>query len=122
MVDERGNDIREMTTITARATEYTTPASMPALLPVNSGFTWCAELAVNGAARVRFEKPVIVWVDNFLGFDVGQAAPSGYYDRDKAVWTPSENGRVVRLQDESGDGVAVAYDADDDGRPGDRPG
>jgi hypothetical protein len=77
LVDEEGNDIHALTTITTRATEYTTPESMPAILPPTSAYTYCVELAVDGAQRVRFEKPVITWVDNFLGFDVGEVVPVG---------------------------------------------
>jgi hypothetical protein len=97
LVDEEGNDVHELTTLTTRATEFTTPESMPAILPPTSGYTYCAELTVDGAPRVRFEKPVITWVDNFIGFDVGEIVPAGYYDPDRGVWVPSDNGVVVRL-------------------------
>ncbi|MBN2688718.1 MAG: hypothetical protein JXR85_11155, partial [Deltaproteobacteria bacterium] len=97
LVDEDGNDIQALTSITVRATEFTTPRSMPAILPPNSAYTYCAELAVDGVTRVRFDKPVITWVDNFLGFDVGEIVPVGYYDRDRGVWVPSDNGGVVKL-------------------------
>jgi len=59
-VDEEGNEIHELTTITTRATEYTTPKSMPAILPPTSAYTYCVKLSVNGAQRVQFEKPVII--------------------------------------------------------------
>ena len=78
LMDENGNDVQELTTITTRATEYTTPESMPAILPPTSAYTYCAEFSADGAQRVRFEKPVITWVDNFLGFDVGEIVPVGY--------------------------------------------
>jgi RHS repeat-associated protein len=119
LVDENGNDVQELTTITTRATEYTTPESMPAKLPPTSGFTYCTELRVDGAERVRFEKPVIVWVDNFLGLPVGLIVPVGYYDRDRGVWVPDENGVVVALLDTDADGAVDALDADGDGRPDD---
>jgi len=119
LVDDEGNDIHELTTITTRATEFTTPESMPAILPPNSGYTYCAELNVDGAPRVRFDKPVITWVDNFLGFNVGEIVPVGYYDRDKGMWVASDNGVVVRLLDTDTDGVVDALDADGDGQPDD---
>ena len=119
LVDENGNDVQQLTTIATRTTEYTTPESMPAELPPTSAFTYCAELQVDGAERVRFEKPVIIWVDNFLNFPVGVAVPVGYYDRDKSVWVPLENGAVVQLLDTepagSPDGEVDALDADGDG-------
>ncbi len=113
-VDEYGNDMFELNTITTRATEYTTPESMPAVLPPTSAFTYCAELKVDGVERVRFDKPIVNYVDNFLGFDVGEIVPVGYYDRDRGVWVPSENGVVVKLLDTNSDGVVDALDADGD--------
>ncbi|RLB81142.1 MAG: sugar-binding protein, partial [Deltaproteobacteria bacterium] len=119
LVDENGNDAQELTTIITRATEYTTPESMPAVLPPTSAYTYCAELSVDGAQRVRFEKPVITWVDNFLGFNVGMIVPVGYYDRDRGVWVPSDNGVVVKLLDTDIDGIVDALDADGDDLPDD---
>jgi RHS repeat-associated protein len=119
LTDTAGNKTLELKSITTRATEYSTPESMPAKLPPSSAFTWCAELAVDGAERVQFEKPVAVWVENFLGFPVGEVVPVGYYDRDKAVWVPMKNGVVVELLDTDGDGVVDALDADGDGQPDD---
>jgi hypothetical protein len=58
---------------------------------------------------------VITWVDNFLGFDVGEIVPVGYYDRDRGVWVPADNGVVVSLLDENGDGGVDAVDKDGDG-------
>ncbi|MEN8246344.1 MAG: RHS repeat-associated core domain-containing protein [Thermodesulfobacteriota bacterium] len=114
-VDEHGNDIQELETITVRATEYTTLASMPAELPPNSAYTYCAEFSVDGARNVRFDKPVFAWVNNFLGFEVGEVVPAGFYDRDQGLWVPVDNGRVVRLLDMNGDGVSDALDADGNG-------
>jgi RHS repeat-associated protein len=119
LVDEQGNDVQQLTTITSRATEYPTPESMPAKLPPTSAFTYCAELSVDGAQRVRFDKPITTFIDNFLGFPVGSIVPVGYYDRDKGVWVPSENGVVVKLLDTDGNGEADALDSDGDGQPND---
>ncbi|MBW2662491.1 MAG: hypothetical protein JRD93_11000, partial [Deltaproteobacteria bacterium] len=119
LTDEQGNDIQELATITTRATEFTTPESMPAKLPPNSAYTYCVELSVDGSSRVRFEKPVITWVDNFLGFDVGSAVPVGCYDRDRGVWVPHENGVVVQLMDMDSNGIVDALDADGNGQPND---
>jgi RHS repeat-associated protein len=119
LADESGNRTMELKTIAVRATEYRSPESMPARLPATSAFTWCAEFSVDGAERVQFEKPVVVWVDNFLGFPVGEIVPVGYYDRDRARWLPMKNGRVVMLLDTDGDGRVDALDADGDGQPDD---
>ena len=118
-VDENGNDVQELSTITTRATEFATPESMPAKLPPNSAYTYCAELSVDEAERVRFDKPVVVWVDNFLGFEVGEIVPVGDYDRHRGVWVPEDNGVVVRLLDADGDGIVDALDADGDDLPDD---
>ncbi len=118
-VDKNGNKIRPLSTITTRATEYTTPESMPSVLPPNSAFTHCAELGVDGVERVQFDKPVIMYVDNFLNFPSGGIVPVGYYDRDKGKWIASENGTVVELLDIDSDGVVDALDSDGDGAPND---
>ncbi len=118
-VDSEGKVIGELTTIDVRATEYTTPQSMPAKLPPTSAYTYCVELSVDGTEGVRFEKPVAVWVDNFLGFDVGVPVPVGYYDRKRGVWVGVENGMVVKLLDTDGDGLVDAVDANGDGAPDD---
>ncbi|MHB8859985.1 MAG: NHL domain-containing protein [Thermoleophilia bacterium] len=112
--DASGNEI-ELTSITTRATEFATAESMPAKLPPNSAYTYCAELSVDGADKVRFQKPITVFVDNFLGFNVGEVVPVGYYDRDRGIWVPSNNGVVVRLLDTNGDGAVDAYDKTGDG-------
>ena len=119
LVDEDGNDVHELITITTRATEYTIPESMPAILPPTSAYTYCAELVVDGAQRVRFEKPVVIWVDNFLGFEVGEIVPVGYFDRDRGLWVPSDNGVVIRLLDTDTDGTVDALDVDGDHVPDD---
>ena len=119
LVDEDGNTLQELTTITTRATEFTTPESMPARLPPNSAYTYCVDLTVDGADRVKFQKPVITWVDNFLGFDVGMAVPVGTYDRDRGVWVPEKNAVVVKLLDTDTDGVVDALDANGDDQPDD---
>jgi len=119
LLDEQGKDVQTLNKVTVRATEYATPESMPAKLPPNSAYTYCSELQVDGAERVRFAKPVQLWVDNFLGFNVGEVVPVGYYDRDKAQWIPSDNGVVVRLLDSDSDGLVDALDSTGDGQPND---
>jgi len=123
-IDPQGNILQELDTISVRATEFPTPDSMPAKLPPNSAYTYCVELSVDGVERVLFNKPVVTWVDNFLGFAVGEPVPVGYYDREKVMsdctgdslgaWVPSENGIVVKLLDTDLDGVVDALDADGD--------
>ena len=123
-VDVDGDVILELPdTITVRATEYTVgengPKAMPAILPPTVAYTYCVELSVDGVERVQFDRPVITWVDNFLGFDVGMIVPVGYYNRDKGVWEPEDNGVVVKLLDTDSDGTVDALDATGDDNPDD---
>jgi len=118
-MDEKGQVMEELASVTTRATTYTTPESMPARLPPNSAYTYCVELSVDGAERIEFEKPVVVWVDNYLGFDVGEIVPVGSYDKDRGVWIPSDNGVVVLLLDTDNDGIVDALDANGDDQPDD---
>lgn len=112
--------------LTVRVTEYTQGAAdaktMPAALPPSSAFTYAAEFSADeadavGAASVTFSRPLFHYVENFLGFPVGKRVPTGYYDRARAVWVPSDDGRVVQVLSESA-GAAV-LDTDGDGRPDD---
>lgn len=97
---------RALSTLNVRATEYTVgangPQAMPAPLPPTSGYTYAVELSVDeamaaGAKEVTFNQPVIQYVENFLNFPVGQIVPAGYYDRQKAAWMPSDNGKVIKV-------------------------
>jgi RHS repeat-associated protein len=113
-----------MDTLHIRATEYTVGtnglAAMPATLPANVGYTYCVELSADeaiqaGAREVRFDRPLAFYVENFIGFPVGMAVPTGYYDRVRALWVPSPNGRVVQVT-----GILnnlAALDTDGDGAP-----
>ena len=69
--------------LTIRATEFTTPESMPAILPPTSAFTYCVELTIEeaeGAARVEFSPIMISVLSPFhrliLAF-FNMSAPSG---------------------------------------------
>ncbi len=95
-----------LTTLHVRATEYTVgpygPNAMPAELPPTIGYTYCVELGVDeadavGAKTVTFNQPVPFYVENFLGFPVGGIVPAGYYDKEQAVWVPSDNGLVIKI-------------------------
>ncbi|HEY3491247.1 MAG TPA: PASTA domain-containing protein [Candidatus Deferrimicrobiaceae bacterium] len=100
------NSSRLLPTINVRATEYTIgdngPSAMPADLPATTGYTYCVELSadeavVAGATEVRFDKPVYYYLENFRGFSVGTAVPNGYYDRNRGMWIPDSDGRVVKI-------------------------
>lgn len=94
--------------LSVHVTEYTVgedgPEAMPAELPPNSGYTYCVEISVeeaisSGADNVQFSDPVYFYLDNFLSAEVGSTVPMGYYDRNRAVWVPSDNGRVIEILD-----------------------
>jgi len=118
-VDPEGRTIEQLSNVTVRATEFSQRESMPSDLPPNSAYTYCVEQAIDGAASVVFDKPVVSWVENFLGFDVGEAVPLGFFDRDNEAWVPGDNGIVVKLLDMDMNGVVDALDADGDDLPDD---
>jgi hypothetical protein len=110
--------------MTVRATEFTVgpdgPEQMPASLPTNTAYTYAFEVNADeaiaaGAKQVMYSQPVYVYVDNFIGFPVGERVPSGYYDRGTGQWIASQNGRVIKILsitggladiDTNGDGLA----------------
>jgi len=111
-----------LATLTVRTTEYSVgehgKEAMPAELPPTSGYTYCVEMTADealdaGAADVQFDQPVINYVENFVGFPVGSAVPTGYYDRTRAEWIPSDNGRVIAIVGESGGMADVDIDGDE---------
>jgi PKD repeat protein len=100
MVMEDGSEV-PLDELHVRSTEYTVgdsgPAAMPELLPLTSGYTYAVELSVDeavqaGAVDVRFDQPVISYVDNFLGFPVGGIVPAGYLDRELGSGLPRTTG------------------------------
>ncbi len=95
-----------LTNLSVRATEFTVgadgPMAMPGTLPATSAYTYAVELSVDeamaaGATTVNFNKAVPFYVDNYLNFPVGEAVPTGYYDREKAAWVASDNGRIIQI-------------------------
>lgn len=112
------------TQLEVQVTEYTRGASgpkrMPGDLPPTSGYTYALELgipaaAANGIQDVQFDKDVVLYVDNFTNYPVGETVPLGYYDRTKAAWMAEQSGRIIKVLttdngaatvDVTGDGVA----------------
>lgn len=104
-----------LSTMTVRVTEYTVgtngQAAMPAALPPNSGYTYCAEFTADeaaavGATTVVFSQALPVYVDNFLNVPVGTLVPMGSYDPNMAAWIPSSNGIVMKILGSS-NGIAL---------------
>jgi len=113
--------LQPLSTLSVRATEYTVgdhgSEAMPATLPPASGYTYAVELSVDeamaaGALSVEFNQPLPFYVENFLGFAVGAIVPVGYYDRVRAAWVPSENGRVIRIVSIAGGLAELDTDGD----------
>lgn len=107
--------------LTVRATEYTVGSdgmnALPAELPPSSGYMYAVELSVDeataaGAEHVVFDRPVALYVDNFLGLPVGEDVPMGNFDHRRGVWVPQENGRVIRVLDTSAGEAEIDIDND----------
>jgi RHS repeat-associated protein len=119
-----GGGTQSLDQIHVRATEYTVgangPETMPGVLPPTSGYTYAVELSLDeaiaaSATRVDFSQPLPVYVDNFLDFPTGSVVPAGWYDREKAAWIASDNGRVIEILGVA-DGLAE-LDVDGSGDP-----
>jgi len=119
-------DTVALNSIHVRATEYSVGPNglqaMPAELPPTNGYTYCVELSADeaiasGSKTVSFNKPVSIYVENFLGFPVGAKVPAGYYDREKGVWVPMDDGIIVGILS-TDDGIAVV-DVASSGEPAD---
>ena len=116
---------RELDEFQFSATEFETPSSMPGELPPETAFTFANDLHVAGvyySDSVIFDSDVVMFVDNFLGFKVGEIVPIGYYDRLGNEWVASSNGIVVQLLDSDGDGVVDGLDYTGDSAPDDLDG
>ncbi|MBS1796125.1 MAG: carboxypeptidase regulatory-like domain-containing protein [Acidobacteria bacterium] len=100
------NSTQPLTALHVRATEFTVgangPATMPAALPSTSEYTYASEYSVDeavalDATNVSFSRPVIQYLENYLGFPTGAAVPTGSYDRVTAEWRAEASGRVVKV-------------------------
>lgn len=90
------------------ATEYTVgdtgQQAMPADLPPPTAYTYAVEYSIDeafysNAQHVFFSQPIWSYTDNFINFPVGSIVPAGWYDRQKAAWVSSANGRIVKIVD-----------------------
>lgn len=104
-----------------RATEYTVgdkgEEAMPGEIPHNVVYTYAVELSADeavaaGAARVDFNKPVYVYVDNFLDLEVGSIVPNGYYNLQEGAWEAETDGLVVKLLSVTGGTAQIDLNGD----------
>lgn len=111
-----------ISTLNVRVTEFTVGENgiraMPAELPPITAYTYAYEVSTDEAIAadaplVQFSEPVYSYVEDFVGFPVGTAVPTGFYDRSKGNWVPSENGRVVKVLGATGDLADLDIDGDD---------
>ena len=75
---------------------------MPGELPPTSAYTYAVEYSVDEANKdqavdVQFDKPIVTYVDNLVGFKAGTKVPMGYYDREQAQWIPAKDGVVIAI-------------------------
>jgi RHS repeat-associated protein len=115
-----GGGQQELTDMHVRATEFTVgnygPAAMPGSLPPTSEYTYATAFTVDEAVEkeatsVTFDKPVITYVDNFLGFPTGAEVPSGTYDPASGQWGASSNGLVVKVLSTTAGIATLAVDS-----------
>jgi RHS repeat-associated protein len=108
-------------TLHLRLTEFTVgtngPAAMPALLPITSAYTYCVDISADeeiaaGASTVLLSQPAALYIENFLGIEVGLIVPLGAYDPAKNAWVGSPNGRVVKIVSITGGLANVDTDGD----------
>lgn len=101
---------------TVRVTEFTVgesgPRRMPAALPEESAYTWAADYRIDEASgpdvrHVRFSKPVVSYIENFVDSAVGMAVPVGTYETSNGRWAGQPDGRVIKIVSISPDGRAT---------------
>ena len=112
---------QQLSSISVRATEYTVgdagPAAMPGSLPPTSDYTYAVELSADeafaaGATSVEFDQPVAFYLENYLNFSPGMAVPAGYYDAERGLWIPSDDGAVVEIIDFDQGLAGLDFDGD----------
>jgi RHS repeat-associated protein len=118
-----GGGTQPVSDLSVRLTEYTVgeggPAAMPAELPPTTGYTYAVELSADevaaaGATTIEFSKPTLFYVENFVGMPTGIQVPMAFYDRTRAAWVPTQDGRVIQILSILPGGTAV-LDTDGDG-------
>jgi YD repeat-containing protein len=82
---------------------------LPASLPTHAAFSYALALDVPGApdGALRFDRPVPLYVENFLALPQGEAVRASRWDDALARWITEEAGRVVRITGTDAAGAAL---------------
>ena len=113
--------LKPIDTLHIHSTEYTVgsngPQAMPAELPPGIAYTYCVEFTVDeaeavGGTGVEFSEPVIHYVENFVGYHVGDDVPTYYYNKQQAVWETMKPGKVIAIVSETGGKADIDIDGD----------
>lgn len=113
---------KELTSLNVRATEYTVgergQEAMPGELTNMVAYTYAVELSADEAIaadanQVTFNKPVYVYVDNFLHHPAGILVPNGYYNRSTGSWEAQKDGVVIKVVDVANGLAQLDVDGDD---------
>ena len=116
-----GGRQQALSTLSVRATEFTVGPSglsaLPGSLPANVAFVSSTEYTVDeavaaGALEVRFNRPVINYVENIVGIPTGDAVPLASYDRERGTWVPEPDGVVIAILGVAGGLAQVDTDGD----------
>lgn len=97
-----------LSSLNVRITEFSAdPRALPGPMPGTAAPTYAAEFSVDqaiaaGATRVDFAKPLVDYTPNYIGAAVGSHVPTAWYDKEKAEWVPSKDGRVIKITGEVG--------------------
>jgi len=98
--------VEQIASLNVRLTEFTVgengPKAMPAILPPQSGYTYCVELSADeavsrNARKVEFSQPVSFYLENFLNLPTGVIVPVGFYEKELGRWVASDNGKVITI-------------------------
>ncbi len=97
-------------------------AALPVLPPPGAASCYAIDLGTDepldpGGLEVKFNKPLLQYVENFPNLPAGTVLPLAHFDGERSLWLPSPPGRVVRVVGVK-DGL-VELDVDGKGRAAD---
>ena len=77
-------------------------AALPVPPPPGAAASYAIDLGTDepletGATEVKFNKPLLQYVENSLNLPAGTFLPLAHFDGERSLWTPSPPGRVVRV-------------------------